>query len=83
MSVSIDLMVFLCNSEETVEARQQHEEGYVYFRNFLINLSIFILVVLFFVYISRFYRSTPAPAPLTSRTAKVSDATELMEAKAN
>ncbi|CDJ50333.1 hypothetical protein, conserved [Eimeria brunetti] len=70
--------------QETADVRPPpSSDGYVYLRNFLINLSIFLIVVLFFVYISRFYRSTPSPAPVGSRSAKAPDVAELMQAKAN
>lgn len=70
--------------QETADTKQPGgADTYVYVRNFLINLSIFILVLLFFVYISRFYRSTPSPAPLSSGTARPTNEAEMLEAKAN
>ncbi|OEH79293.1 hypothetical protein cyc_03043 [Cyclospora cayetanensis] len=69
--------------QDTADARPPPTgDAYIYFKNFLINFSIFLLVVLFFIYISRFYKSTPSPAALTSRSAKAPDGAEL-EAKAN
>lgn len=39
----------------------------VYLKNFLTNLSIFLVILLFFVYISRFYSSPPAHSPIHGR----------------
>ncbi|PHJ17880.1 s1 p1nuclease [Cystoisospora suis] len=41
----------------------------VYLKNFLTNLSIFLVILLFFVYISRFYSSPPAHSPIHGRGA--------------
>ncbi|KAL8273179.1 hypothetical protein Esti_002937 [Eimeria stiedai] len=70
--------------QETADAKLPSSgDTYVYLRNFFINLSIFLLVILFFVYISRFYRNTPTAAPHSSRSSGSPDETEMLEAKAS
>lgn len=70
-------------SEDTAEARASGHEGYLYLRNFLINLSIVLLVCLLFLLISKIYKNVSAAPSHPTRGVKTAEGTELMQAKAN